>query len=51
MQEIYGDREVVLVRELTKIYEEYRRGKISEVLESLTDQPIKGMSNYCFRSG
>ena len=42
MQEIYGDREVVLVRELTKIYEEYRRGKISEVLESLTDQPIKG---------
>lgn len=42
MQEIYGDREVVLVRELTKIYEEYRRGKISEVLKSLTDQPIKG---------
>ena len=42
MQEIYGDREVVLVRELTKIYEEYRRGKISEVLNSLVEQPIKG---------
>lgn len=42
MQEVYGDRPVVLVRELTKIYEEYRRGKISEVLDSLTEQPIKG---------
>lgn len=42
MQEIYGDREVVLVRELTKIYEEYRRGKIFEVLNSLVEQPIKG---------
>ncbi|MFC4651920.1 16S rRNA (cytidine(1402)-2'-O)-methyltransferase [Lactococcus nasutitermitis] len=40
--EIYGDREIVLVRELTKIYEEYRRGRISEVLESLAEQPIKG---------
>ncbi len=40
--EIYGDRQVVLVRELTKIYEEYRRGTISELLDSLTEQPIKG---------
>ncbi|WP_096817592.1 16S rRNA (cytidine(1402)-2'-O)-methyltransferase [Lactococcus fujiensis] len=42
MVDVYGDRHVVLVRELTKIYEEYRRGKISEVLDSLTEQPIKG---------
>lgn len=42
MKESYGNRHVVLVRELTKIYEEYRRGTISEVLLSLTDQPIKG---------
>lgn len=40
--EIYGDREVVLVRELTKIYEEYRRGKISEIIASLDQTPIKG---------
>ena len=39
---VYGNRQVVLVRELTKIYEEYRRGKISEVLESLVEFPIKG---------
>lgn len=39
---VYGDRPVVLVRELTKIYEEYRRGTISEVLDSLTQHPLKG---------
>ena len=33
MLEIYGDRSVVLVRELTKIFEEYQRGKITELLE------------------
>ena len=27
MLEVYGDRSVVLVRELTKIFEEYQRGK------------------------
>ncbi|MFK4877679.1 16S rRNA (cytidine(1402)-2'-O)-methyltransferase [Lactococcus petauri] len=41
MAQIYGDRDVTLIRELTKIYEEYRRGKISEVLLSLKEQPIK----------
>ena len=42
MLAVYGDREVAFVRELTKIYEEYRRGPISEVLVSITEQPIKG---------
>ena len=31
MLSVYGDRKVVLVRELTKLYEEYQRGSISEV--------------------
>ncbi len=35
--EIFGDREVVLARELTKIHEEFIRGKISEVLEKLQE--------------
>ncbi|MGYP000963674862 len=39
---VYGDRSVVLVRELTKIYEEYQRGKISELLASIAETPLKG---------
>jgi len=42
MLKVYGDRSVVLVRELTKIYEEYKRGNISELLESSADTPLKG---------
>lgn len=42
MLSIYGNRSVVLVRELTKIYEEYQRGLISEVLESISENPLKG---------
>lgn len=42
MLAVYGDRSVVLVRELTKIYEEYQRGKISELLESIAEMPLKG---------
>ena len=42
MLEVYGDRQVVLVRELTKIYEEYQRGLISDLLEAIGDQPLKG---------
>ena len=42
MLEVYGDRQVVLVRELTKIYEEYQRGLISELLEAIGYEPLKG---------
>ena len=42
MLDVYGDRQVVLVRELTKIYEEYQRGLISELLEAIGDEPLKG---------
>ena len=40
--EVYGDRQVVLVRELTKLFEEYQRGKISEVLAYLENHAPKG---------
>jgi 16S rRNA (cytidine1402-2'-O)-methyltransferase len=41
-QEILGDRPAVLAREVTKIHEEFRRGKLSELLESLKKQPARG---------
>lgn len=42
MLDVYGDRQVTLVRELTKLYEEYQRGTISELLAYLADNPLKG---------
>lgn len=42
MLEVYGNRQVVLVRELTKLYEEYQRGDINDVLAYLAENPLKG---------
>lgn len=42
IMEILGDRKMVLCRELTKIYEEIIRGKVSEVLENLRGREIRG---------
>lgn len=42
MLAIYGNRQVTLVRELTKLYEEYQRGTITEVLEYIATHPLKG---------
>jgi 16S rRNA (cytidine1402-2'-O)-methyltransferase len=38
----WGDRHMALARELTKIHEEIRRGKISEILVGLQDHRIRG---------
>jgi 16S rRNA (cytidine1402-2'-O)-methyltransferase len=37
-----GDRQIVLARELTKIYEEFIRGSVKEVLASVEKRTLKG---------
>jgi len=39
---ILGDRQIAIARELTKIHEEFVRGKLSQVIGSLGDREIKG---------
>jgi 16S rRNA (cytidine1402-2'-O)-methyltransferase len=40
--DILGDREMVLTRELTKIYEEVLRGKVSEIQTQIGERELKG---------
>ena len=40
--QILGDRRICLSREMSKMYEEHLRGKVSEVLEMITERPRKG---------
>ena len=42
MQEVFGDRKLVLARELTKKFEEYRRGTIQSILTYYETHDVKG---------
>lgn len=42
IEEILGDRAIVVTRELTKVFEEILRGNVGEVKNSLQDRVIKG---------
>jgi 16S rRNA (cytidine1402-2'-O)-methyltransferase len=42
IQTIFGDKEVVVARELTKKFEEVKRGSAKAILESLKDQKPRG---------
>jgi len=40
--EIFGDREVVVAREITKVYEELLRGSVPAILDALQGRQLKG---------
>ena len=42
VQEILGDRQAVVAREVTKLHEEFLRGTAASLLERLKKQPVKG---------
>jgi 16S rRNA (cytidine1402-2'-O)-methyltransferase len=42
IQEYMGDRQIVVAREITKKFEEFIRGSVSEIREQLSDRSIKG---------
>lgn len=42
INEIYGDRLLAVVREISKLYEESIRGTASDILSRLAEKPIKG---------
>jgi 16S rRNA (cytidine1402-2'-O)-methyltransferase len=39
---IWGDRKVVVAREMTKKFEEVSRGNVSAVLEEISSKPVRG---------
>jgi len=39
---ILGDRPACLAREVTKLHEEFRRGRLTEIFQSLNENPAKG---------
>jgi 16S rRNA (cytidine1402-2'-O)-methyltransferase len=42
MREILGDRPAVIARELSKVYEEFIRGRISDLIEHMLENPPRG---------
>src|SRR5215475_6780308 len=50
-REILGNRQACLAREVTKVHEEFRRGKLSEIEQSLRERPAKGEITFLIGAG
>jgi 16S rRNA (cytidine1402-2'-O)-methyltransferase len=42
IREVLDDREITLAREVTKMHEEFLRGRVSEIFNQIADREIKG---------
>jgi len=42
MYEILGNRDIVLAKEMTKIFEEVKKGSVSKILSSFEDERVRG---------
>ena len=42
MHEVLGDRQIAIARELTKIYEEFILGTVSEVIATVSQAKVRG---------
>jgi len=42
LKEVFGERQMVMLREMTKVFEEVRRGTPEHILASLTPEKIRG---------
>ncbi len=51
MLEIWGDRKIVIARELTKMYEEIIRGNLSQVITEINTKEIKGEITLVVQGG
>lgn len=48
LKKVFGDGEIVIAREISKIYEEYIRGNLTEVKEKLKNKILKGEITVIF---
>jgi 16S rRNA (cytidine1402-2'-O)-methyltransferase len=49
MKEVYKEGKVVIAREISKIYEEYLRGELDEIIKILEKRKLKGEITIIFR--
>jgi len=49
MKEVFKEGKIVIAREISKIYEEYLRGELEEIIEILEKRNLKGEITVIFR--